>query len=483
MRNQRKPATLLALLFCFATAISWADEVEKPTSSTPEPAAPCPANKNPGPTPLSGNVKKGLEFLVEHQDSSGGWGQGGGWRQGGKSGGRVEGTQVQDPPDVGSTCIAVLALIRAGSSPKEGPYATHITKGIDFVLEHVEHADDKSVYVTDIRDTQLQVKIGRYVDTFLAGLVLSELKGRMPDEKSNARVTAALAKTIKKIELNQNADGTFAGNTGWASVLSLGLCSKALNRAKGAGVAVSEETLQRDYKQALAALEPKTVSAGVGAGIGGGVSGKLAVTAPAASAVAADAIRIAGPVAGPVATPAAQTLARPLAATEPSDAGVKIYNEGANTSRLDEFVQGNRREKAEAELVLQDSAAPADKKVKAQSKLSQLAGVEKSQKDAVDGIMRKLDDKSFIQGFGNNGGEEYLSYMNISETLAGRGGAEWERWNKNIALSINRVQNQDGSWSGDHCITGRTFCTGAALLTLMADRAPTALAAKEQVQK
>jgi hypothetical protein len=38
--------------------------------------------------------------------------------------------------------------------------------------------------------------------------------------------------------------------------------------------------------------------------------------------------------------------------------------------------------------------------------------------------------------------------------------------------NINRVQNKDGSWSGHHCITGRTFCTGTALLVLMADRAP-----------
>ena len=30
----------------------------------------------------------------------------------------------------------------------------------------------------------------------------------------------------------------------------------------------------------------------------------------------------------------------------------------------------------------------------------------------------------------------------------------------------------DGSWAGNHCITGRTFCTATALLVLMGDRAP-----------
>lgn len=476
--------TLVALLFALVSgvmiAISWAREVETSGAQPPASTNPTVAITPADPAPLSGNVQKGIEYLVEHQDSSGGWGQGGGWRQNSKSGGRVEGKEVKDPPDVGSTCIAVLSLLRAGSTPKEGPYASQISRGIDFVLEHVEHADDKSVYVTDIRDTQLQVKIGRYVDTFLTGLVLSELKGKMADAKSEDRVGKALAKTIKKIELNMNADGNFAGNTGWASVLSQGLCSKALNRAKGVGVAVSEETLQRDYNSALAALEPKATTAFAGEGSTSGIGGAgigAGISAKPSGAEIAGIVRPAGPKADPVATTAP---ARP--ATAGTDAGVRIYNEAANTARIDELVQGNKAEKVAAQAVLEDSAAPADAKAKAQDKLTKVLQVEKSQQAAVDGIMKKLDDKQFIQGFGNNGGEEYLSYMNISETLAARGGAEWDRWNKNIALSINRVQNQDGSWSGDHCITGRTFCTAAALLTLMADRAPAALAARQQTR-
>ena len=40
------------------------------------------------------------------------------------------------------------------------------------------------------------------------------------------------------------------------------------------------------------------------------------------------------------------------------------------------------------------------------------------------------------------------------------------------AENMERIQNADGSWSGHHCITGRTFCTAAALLVLVVDRAP-----------
>jgi hypothetical protein len=76
----------------------------------------------------------------------------------------------------------------------------------------------------------------------------------------------------------------------------------------------------------------------------------------------------------------------------------------------------------------------------------------------------------FVRGFGSNGGEEFLSFMNISETLLLKGGSDWDKWEKSMASSIDEVQDKDGCWSGHHCITGKTFCTATALLTLMADR-------------
>jgi hypothetical protein len=47
-----------------------------------------------------------------------------------------------------------------------------------------------------------------------------------------------------------------------------------------------------------------------------------------------------------------------------------------------------------------------------------------------------------------------------------------------VRSTLTRVQNKEGSWSGFHCIIGKTFCTSAALLTLMADRAPVHVTAK-----
>ena len=93
-------------------------------------------------------------------------------------------------------------------------------------------------------------------------------------------------------------------------------------------------------------------------------------------------------------------------------------------------------------------------------------------------MIARLDDKQFIAGFGSNGGEEFLSYMNIGESLVVKGGDAWKSWDKSITENLNRVQNNDGSWSGHHCITGRTFCTSAALLVLMVDRSPVPIAEK-----
>jgi hypothetical protein len=384
------------------------------------------------PKALSQTVSKGLDYLISQQHENGGWGQGGGWRTG-QGGGRVEGAEVQDPPDVASTCIATLALIRAGNTPKEGKYAKNVAKAVDFICSHIEKSDKKTLFVTDVRGTQVQTKIGPYVDTFLSSLVLAEMKGRMPDKKSEERMIAALNKTIGKIEDNLKEDGTFAGNDGWASVLSQGLCSKGINRARQAGAKVSDETLARSEKQATLGLDRKSGEFGAAAGLG---------------------------------------------ASAPSDAGVSIYNSTAKGGALQEAVNTNQTRKSEAKRVLADAKANKDEKAKAQKDLDHFGQIEEANQSAVAGLVKKLDDKQFIAGFGSNGGEEFLSYMNISETLLAKGGEEWQKWDKQVTENLERIQNKDGSWAGHHCITGRTFCTAGALLVLMADRAPVPLAAK-----
>jgi hypothetical protein len=364
----------------------------------------------------------GIEYLIKHQQTDGGWNQGGGWRQNLKQqGGRVEGENVEDPSDLGNTCVSLMSLLRAGHSPTSGNYRENTAKAFDFICRYVEKADEDSLYVTPVRDTQLQVKIGAYVDTFLAGWVLSELKGHLAEGTDEARRAAALDKVVQKIEHNQKDDGSFAGNTGWASVLSQGLCSTALNSAARSGAKVSQRALDKDQKQNLGGLD----------------IAKGDFTAPAS----------------------------PTA--EPSSAGVSLYRETSKLNGLSENWKSNLERKKKAETVIADESAPAQAKEQAQTDLDKIASDDKAAQVAVQAVAGKLSNDRFVAGFGNNGGEEFLSYMNVSEGLRSRGGKEWDQWKPKMQTTVCNAQNDDGSWSGNHCITGRTFCTSAALLTLL----------------
>jgi hypothetical protein len=422
------------------------------------------------PKPLSENTTRGLAYLVSQQHDDGGWGQGGGWRQNTQGGGRVEGENVSDPTDLGNTCIATLALIRAGNTPQHGPYANNVARAARLICQYVEKSDADSLYVTHVRDTQLQSKIGQYVDTFLAGLVLSELKGKMPGD-AEKQLLVALDKTVRKIEKNQGAGGNFAGNHGWASVLSQAVCSKFINRAAQNGVTVDGQFFARDFEGSVATLDRTTGKFAAATSTASSPLETAAISGPAPSA----ALRIESAKPARVAGGAGTAPAE--AATAPSDAGVELYFAASNASRLSDLGNSSALFQKRAIEVLRDKSSSAEEKQKAEADIKRFADYREAQQSAVSGIVKQLGDEQFIAGFGNNGGEEFLSYMNIAEMLVVKGGNEWQKWDKSMAANLGRVQNQDGSWSGNHCITGRTFCTSAALLTLMADRAPLPVAA------
>lgn len=136
-----------------------ADEAAPQTIPTPSP-----------PRPLGPVANQGLAWLAKTQNADGGWGQGGGWRTNisGKQGGRVVGDNVADPSDIGNTSIVLQCFLRSGAKLENGDYSAVTTRAADFLLREIAKADADSLYVTSVRDTQLQSKIGLYVDTFLA---------------------------------------------------------------------------------------------------------------------------------------------------------------------------------------------------------------------------------------------------------------------------------------------------------------------------
>jgi hypothetical protein len=82
----------------------------------------------------------------------------------------------------------------------------------------------------------------------------------------------------------------------------------------------------------------------------------------------------------------------------------------------------------------------------------------------VDSVRRQTE--RMIRGFGSVGGEEMLSYMMISDSLAEEQGEDWTKWQQRIGTHLAEIQNGDGSWSGHHCITSTPFVTAAAVMTL-----------------
>ena len=70
--------------------------------------------------------------------------------------------------------------------------------------------------------------------------------------------------------------------------------------------------------------------------------------------------------------------------------------------------------------------------------------------------------------FNQAGGEEYLAFHLITETMLQKEDQDWDKWFPVVRDKIIEVQNSDGSWTGHHCITSRTFCTAAACLVLSA---------------
>ncbi len=123
------------------------------------------------------------------------------------------------------------------------------------------------------------------------------------------------------------------------------------------------------------------------------------------------------------------------------------------------------------------------RKAKAKGIISEKAEVNKanlekigySKEDAVThatayGIYHSAKDVSqqedVMKGFGNNGGEEFLSFLQTGEGMIIGKDIEWKKWYDDISMTLLQIQNSEGSWNGHHCITSPVFCTATSILIL-----------------
>jgi len=373
--------------------------------------------------PVAIAVAKGEKWLVSVQGKDGGWGQDGGETSYVRQGERLESAGN----DVANTAVASEALLHTGSTPTNGPYRESMQRAVRFLLAHVDNSPAEGLAVTDVMGTQIQRKLGPYIDTFLTSKLLAELDGQMGDAQANQRVRRSLEKCVAKIEKNQLKDGSWNVAGGWAPILGTSLASQSLYAARAKGVPVAPMAMARVDTYTMATAAPPGIGGsggGVGPGSGGGVSAG------------------GGTVGGIVSGDSAPSFAvRRLPLTEVSavSAGVPLYK------RAQEMEQLSRTE--------------ADRKKNG---------------TAINAIEKELSDPRFVAGFGSVGGEEFFSYLNISDSLHRAGGEPWRKWNQDMTAKLLSMQNEDGTWAGHHCITGRVAVTSAAILMLMVDREPAA---------
>ena len=354
-------------------------------------------------------VNNALDWLAQAQHDDGTWGAGSSSRQ-----------NVRDPHavkgDPATTSFAAMAFLRSGHTPKKGKYKEVVRRATEALVQVVEQAPAEGPRITNLTGTQPQAKMGAYVDTSLTARFLARVLKEFPKkDKRRKRVDKAIDKCIAKIQSSQQKDGTWKGG-GWAPVLQSSLAGQALEIAQAAGKDVDQDALERARKNQKSNFDPN--------------SGKVKADAAA---------------------------------------GVELYAfAGAQRATASETWEANELlDKAKKEGKLPQAAKPTAENLRKigvrEEKAKQLAqSVVQNEQQA----KRVQNDNALLTGFGNNGGEEFLSYLMTSESLVITGGEAWKSWDEKMHRRMRKIQSSNGSWTGHHCITSPVFCTSAVIQCL-----------------
>jgi hypothetical protein len=213
----RKPALLSVALFSLQAAGS------PPAQTRDEPVQTRDALVQTRDEP---DVQRPLLWLVAAQNPDGSWGA----------------DKQSQSPDVATTAIAGLALLRLGHTGTRGDYQANTRRAVEYVAGAVERTPENEIAIQG-PGTLPQRKLGRNIDTFMAAQFLAEALPTLP-RSLQGRAESALAGCVRRIERAQGKDGRFASD-GWAPLLSSAFASSGLHAAARVGVAVDAQKLAR----------------------------------------------------------------------------------------------------------------------------------------------------------------------------------------------------------------------------------------------
>ena len=359
------------------------------------------------PKKIQSSIDKGLKWVLKAQQKNGGWGAG------------LHAMQhIQDPhavkTDPATTAMVSMALLRCGSTLEKGEHASSLVKATNYLLKEIE-STQKEAYITNKRGTQIQSKLGQNIDAVVTAQYFSNLLTKTDDSHQLvASIKDALDICVKKIQDTQDVNGRTAGGS-WAGVLQSSMANSALEAAEANGATVDAKKLKKakDYQVSNYDAENETVNTADGAGIMlYAMSGSVRGSAKSARNVREKIEK-----------------AKKEGALK-KDAKVSIET-------LEDI--GYTREEA-AEL---NTSYRVYESAKKQAQTSRV-----------------------MNGFGNNGGEEFISFLQTGESMIVGKDDAWKKWYDDVSAKMLAIQNPDGSWNGHHCITSPSFCTATCLLIL-----------------
>lgn len=354
------------------------------------------------------SVDRGLAWMIEAQNTNGGWGAGSHHHQ-----------NITDPhavqTDPATTAMVAMAMLRSGTTLSEGDYSGNLKKALNYLLNAVETSEDNSHNITTQTGTQIQTKLGNNIDVILTSQFLSNIEKHLAhDAALRTRVKKCQHICVDKIQRAQDVNGSIGGS-GWAGVLQSSFATNALEAAEANGVTVDKKAL--DKARGFQKNNYNTKTGDVNTDLGAGIV-LYAVTG-------------------------------------------SVRASAKEARKVEEEV-----EKAKREGKLSQNAAPSAANLEKigfdkDDALQYATAYEVYQSAKVEA---QRDD--VMSGFGNNGGEEFLSYLQTGESMIINKDNTWQNWYDNMSGRLLKIQNDNGSWQGHHCITSPVFCTATCLLIL-----------------